>query len=105
MSGENSDQATASHDQLGRDLDWIAIAGGPGRYRPLESECELSLVALSGRDAEVHEHHLPECRDAVPVVRLQDGCLMSYRRAKRRYVHTLNTPEGLVGILKQFGIS
>jgi hypothetical protein len=66
---------------------------------------ELTPSELAGADIVLHEHRVPTARDAVLVARLEDGGLISYRRANGTYVHTLNTIEGFARKLAQLGIA
>lgn len=59
--------------------------------------------ALTGI-AEVREFHVSAAKDAVLVVRLIDGGLISYKRSDGSYLHTLNTAEGFARKLTELGI-
>jgi len=50
------------------------------------------------------EHVSVTARDPVIVTPLEDGGLISYRKADGRFLHTLNTREGLDRKLRQLGI-
>lgn len=55
-------------------------------------------------DAKAQQFHVAAARDAVVVVPLSDGGLISYSRADGTYVHTLNTRDGFARKLAQLGI-
>ena len=54
--------------------------------------------------ADVREFHVSAAKDAVLVVRLIDGGLISYKRSDGSYLHTLNTAEGFARKLTKLGI-
>jgi hypothetical protein len=56
-------------------------------------------------DAKAEQFRIAAARDAVVVVRLSDGGLISYSRADGTYVHTLNTADGFARKLAQLGIT
>jgi hypothetical protein len=64
----------------------------------------LAPSELVGTDVPLREFRVPTARDAVIVARLEDGGLISYKRANGAYVHTLNTAEGFERKLAQLGI-
>jgi hypothetical protein len=90
-------------DRLMRALDWKPIAHCPGRF-VLATPGDLTPPDLVGPDVELGEFTTVHARDPVIVGRFADGGLISYRRADRRYVHTLNTPEGFERKLRQLGL-
>jgi len=53
---------------------------------------------------EASEYRVEAAKDAVLVVELDDGGLISYRRADGSFLHTLNTTEGFRRKLTQLGI-
>ena len=53
---------------------------------------------------EASEYRVEAAKDAVLVVELDDGGLISYHRADGSFLHTLNTTEGFRRKLTQLGI-
>lgn len=47
----------------------------------------------------------PHATDPIELVVLEDGAVLSYRKPDGRYVHTLNTPEGLARKLAQLELA
>ena len=83
---------------------WRPIRNCPGRY-------VLAMDVYSGPPAQLapacaaREYCVDRVPDAVAVVRFSDGGLISYRKPDGRYLHTLNTAEGLARKLGELGIS
>ena len=84
--------------------DWRPIPGCPGRY-------SLSLDVFSGKPERllsetcaVREFQSPKAPDPVSVAPIDGGGLISYRKPDGRFIHTLNTPEGLKRKLHQLEI-
>jgi hypothetical protein len=80
------------------------IRNCPGRFVIHTGVAELSLQDLLGPEAEVQAFPLARARDTVLVVRLDDGGLISYKRADGSHLHTLNTAEGFQRKLLDLGI-
>lgn len=92
-------------DTLAAQWSWRPIRNCPGRYALGGAAPDLTVEALAGADAEVHEFSVKTARDTVVVVPLDRGGLISYRRADGTYLHTLNDPEGFARKLAQLGVS
>jgi hypothetical protein len=91
-------------EQLMRDRQWKPIRNCPGRYVLHGARKDLRPQDLLGDEAEIGEY-LPEAaRDAVLVLALDEGGLISYRRDDGTFLHTLNTREGFQRKLAQLGI-
>ena len=71
------------------------LAGGPSATRPED----MVPGAYGGS-----EHVCVTARDPVIVTPLDDGGLISYRKADGMFLHTLNTREGFERKLCQLGI-
>jgi hypothetical protein len=82
---------------------WRPIRNCPGRYLLAGVPPSLPPEALIGI-ADVREFRVSAARDAVLVVRLIDGGLISFKRSDGSYLHTLNTPEGFARKLTELGI-
>jgi hypothetical protein len=83
--------------------DWTPIPNCPGRFA-LRAATHLDIDKLLGRAAMAHEFRVQKARDAVLVVPLADGGLISYRRANGSFLHTLNTRDGFDRKLRDLGI-
>lgn len=93
-----------SFDQLLGERNWTPIRNCPGRYVLRGADSCLSPADVLGEQIILSEHKSSAARDAVLVVRLNDGGLISYRRADGSFLHTLNTGEGFERKLRQLGI-
>lgn len=94
-----------SFDQLFRERNWKPIRNCPGRYVLREAAYKLSPAEILGEACSVTEHRVAAAQDTVLVLRLEEGGgLISYRRADKTLLHTLNTPEGFERKLLQLGI-
>ena len=91
-------------DEIRTTLGLRPIRNCPGRFVVHGSEARLSPRDLLGPAAEVHSYQVAGARDLVLVVRLDEGGLISYRRADGIYLHTLNTAEGFARKLRDLGI-
>lgn len=92
-------------DELMKAWDWKPIRNCPGRYvlRGVRSDC--SPDNFLGDEVAINEFHTDAARDTVVVAALEDGGVISYKRADGSYLHTLNTPEGFSRKLLQLGIN
>ena len=85
-------------------LAWRQIPNCPGRYvlvaGPVATPPEdIVPGANDGRD-----HVSVAAKDPVIVIPFEDGGLISYRKSKGMFLHTLNTREGLERKLRQLAI-
>lgn len=83
---------------------WRPIRNCSGRYVLASAPPSLSLQALVGTNVDVREFRVQIAPDTVLVARLDDGGLITYKRADGSYLHTLNTSEGFSRKLLQLGI-
>ena len=83
---------------------WRPIPNCPGRYAlaagPVATPPQDIVPGASGGS----EHVSVSARDAVIVTPLDDGGLISYRKADGMFLHTLNTRDGFERKLRQLGI-
>jgi hypothetical protein len=94
-----------TYAELYERFSWRPIPHCPGRYvLPQQSPCELRLEDLTGNACETCEYEVSTARDVVVVTALDEGGLISYKRADGSLLHTLNTPEGFQRKLGQLGI-
>ena len=93
----------ARFDELIADHDWKPIPNCPGRY-VLSAKSIVPPEQLLGTGARVRTFRVSAARDPVLVARLDEGGLISYRRADNSYVHTLNTEQGFDRKLSNLGI-
>lgn len=85
---------------------WQQIPNCPGRFRLTGEMRGLTPSSVVGIQLREFEFTVPAARDPVIVTLLGDGSgLISYRRISGKFVHTLNTPEGLARKLAQLGIA
>jgi hypothetical protein len=92
-------------DKLLKAWDWKPISHCPGRYVLKGARNNLRPQELLVDDAQAKEYHVESAPDAVVVVELEGGGLISYRREDGSFLHTLNTPEGFRRKLLQLGIN
>ena len=84
---------------------WRAIHACPGRYVLRGGPVELSPATLAGQDrCELSTHRSSRAEDPVVVARIEGGGLISYAKPDGRYLHTLNTSEGLARKLAELEI-
>lgn len=89
-------------DLLGK-FGWRPIRNCPGRYA-------LAMDVYSGPPEQLapgcaaREFCVDAARDPVVVVKFEYGGLISYRKGDGRYLHTLNTAEGMARKLGELGI-
>ena len=83
---------------------WKPIRNCPGRYVLYEASAKLSPEELIGSEVKLKPYCVSGAKDRVVVAALDDGGLISYQRADRTYVHTLNTAEGFERKLRSLGI-
>lgn len=84
--------------------EWKMIPGCPGRYVLVEPEPFLTPENLAQTSRPAEEYRVKAARDAVLVLRLEGGGLISYRRPDGSFWHTLNDNPGLQRKLAQLGI-
>jgi hypothetical protein len=98
-----TDKNSMDFELLIRKFPWRPIPNCPGRY-------SLAMETFSGPPAELapgedaREYCVDGARDPVTVVGFSGGGLISYRKWDGRYLHTLNTAEGLARKLGELGI-
>lgn len=91
-------------EHLFREHDWRPIRNCPGRYVLRADGGRMSLAEVMGEACRASEYVVAAAKDTVLVLKLQDGGLISYRRADGSLLHTLNTTEGFERKLLQLGI-
>ena len=91
------------HELLMR-WNWKPMRDCPGRFLLSHPRRDLLPKALLGPDAELFEFEIETARDTVVVAKLDEGGLISYKRADGTYLHTLNSAEGFSRKLLQLGI-
>ena len=64
----------------------------------------MTPADLVDRAVPFSEHVVTAARDPVVVAVFADGGLISYRKPDGRYVHTLNSRDGLERKLRELGI-
>ena len=80
------------------------IRNCPGRFILSGTSPDLSPAELLGHEINTAQFHSEKARDLVIVAKLDQGGLISYKRADGSYLHSLNTPEGFQRKLAQLGI-
>lgn len=86
-------------------FEWAAIPNCPGRYVLRTDRATIPPERLVDESASTRRCHSPHAADPIELVLLENGALLSYRKADGRYVHTLNTPEGLARKLAQLELA
>lgn len=86
-------------------LDWTPIPNCPGRYVLKTDRAATPPAMLVGDDATMQQCRSPHAADPIELVLLEDGAVLSYRKPDGRYVHTLNTSEGLARKLAQLALT
>ena len=84
--------------------EWRPIPNCPGRYVLAAGPVAMPPSDLVGGAKGSSEHVTASARDPVIVTPLDDGGLISYRKANGLFLHTLNTRDGLDRKLRQLGI-
>jgi len=84
--------------------DWTPIRDCPGRFVLRGVSPALSVADLLGEGTGIQQFQSPKARDAVFVVVLEDGGVISYRQSANSWVHTLCTPAGFRRKLEQLEI-
>lgn len=92
-------------DELMNAWNWKPIRNCPGRYVLHDARENLRPQEILGFEVEEKEYRVIAARDAVLVIKLEEGGLISYRRDDGSFLHTLNTPEGFERKLSQLGIN
>src|SRR5215216_1658939 len=93
-----------SFDDLMSRWNWKPIRNCPGRFVLDDASYSLSLAELLGENIEASEFSVDAAKDAVLVVRINQGGIISYKRENGTFIHTLNTAEGFERKLRQLGI-
>ena len=83
---------------------WKLIPNCPGRYVLVTPEPTIAPARLAQGDYAPVEFHVEAAKDAVLVLALEGGGLITYRRDDGSYYHTLNTDTGFQRKLAQLGI-
>ena len=83
---------------------WKPIRNCPGRFLLVGVRPDLPPESVVGPVATLLEFHVEGARDMVVVARLDEGGLISYKRADGTYLHTLNSAEGFSRKILQLGI-
>ncbi len=94
----------ASYGSLLEAGDWRPIPGCPGRA-VLQRASRVRPEDLLGKSTPLHRFEVPAAPDPVLVARVDGGGLISYAKSDGRFVHTLNTEEGLARKLGELGIA
>ncbi len=83
------------------------IRNCPGRFVLCRNQTEGmgDIDNLVATHPDGKSYRTPRTQDAVVVIKLEDGGLISYCKPGGRYVHTLNTPEGFLRKLEQLEIA
>jgi len=84
--------------------EWKPIQNCPGRYVLEKPEPALSPGQLARMDYAPAEFHVKTAKDAVLVLTLEGGGLITYARLDGSYLHTLNDGSGFQRKLAQLGI-
>jgi len=85
-------------------LKWKPIPHCPGRYVLDRPEPTLSPDQLAQVNYAPAEFHVEAAKNAVLVLALEGGGLITYWRIDGSYLHTLNTDSGFQRKLVQLGI-
>jgi hypothetical protein len=95
-----------TYAELYERLCWRPIRNCPGRFvLRRESPDNPRIEDLIGDQYETGEYEVSAVRDVVVVAALDEGGIISYKRADGSLLHTLNTPEGFERKLRQLGIN
>lgn len=83
---------------------WEEMSGSPGRFRFAEPSAAPGVEELLGPDVARREMPSAASEDAIVLAELEDGGLISYRRANGTWLHTLNTRSRFRRKLWELGI-
>jgi hypothetical protein len=81
-------------DELMKKWNWKPVRNCPGRFVLSGIRPDLPPGDVVGPEAELFELDVEAARDTVIVARLDEGGLISYKRADGTYLHTLNSADG-----------
>ena len=84
---------------------WKPIPNCPGRYVLVKPEPMTSPESLAEANSAPVEFNVKAANDAVLVLVLEGGGLITYRRPDGSYFHTINDEAGFKRKLEQLGIS
>lgn len=85
--------------------EWVPIRDCPGRFVLRGVSPTLSVADLLGDGIWIQQLQSSKARDAVFVVRLEDGGTISYRQSAGSWLHTLCTRDGFRRKLEQLEIT
>jgi hypothetical protein len=83
---------------------WKPIPNCPGRYVLAGGPTPVTPAEVLAADVPLTEHVVIAAKDPVVVAVFADGGLISYRKPDGRFVHTLNSRDGLGRKLRELGI-
>ena len=83
-----------SFEEVKRCYHWDEIRNCPGRYIAKGLPLKFSVGDLLNEPVDEVQRRSPNARDAVIIIPLEAGGLISFKREDGSYLHTLNTPEG-----------
>jgi len=92
-------------DAVKRLGEWMPIRDCPGRFVLHGVPQNLTLAGLSEEFSGAERFESSKARDAVWVVLLEDGGMISYSRPDGTWLHTLNTTDGFQRKLAQLEIA
>lgn len=85
-------------------LEWSPIPHCPGRFVLGPGHGSISPEHLADQGTAARRLRSPHAADPIELVMIEDGAILSYCKPDGRYVHTLNTPEGLARKLAQLAL-
>lgn len=94
-----------SFDELFEQHSWRPIYGCPGRFVLRGGPSTVSPEDLAGQGAKRSVRRTDSREDAVVIIRFPGGGLLSYEKPDARFIHTLNTEDGLARKMKMLGLS
>jgi len=104
------EQTEMSFNLLHDKYNWKEIPNCPGRYVPRKSSSHIDKLTphqvIESDRYPIQQFTSEKTKDPIQVMVFPDGSgLLTYVKSDGRYVHTLNTPSGLVRKSSALGLS